>query len=164
MLENNSDKERLNINFFKGDLNNLPRYGNFDFVTIINDGLNYIKQENLQKAFKGIYKQLNKNGVLIFDISSKYKLENIIGNNMFGEDWPEFSYLWFNTLKENYVKMDLSFFIKQGELYSKSEETHIQYIHTVNNIISIAKDNGFEVLENDEDGTIERLNFIFRRV
>ena len=34
-----------------------------DFVTIINDGVNYLTKDRLEKTFKSIYKCLSKDGL-----------------------------------------------------------------------------------------------------
>ncbi len=163
--KNLSLKEKLNIDYFIADLNNLYARDTYDFITVINDGFNYVKPENLNKVFKGITKQLRSGGVLLFDVSSEYKLKNILANNLFGEDDEEFSYLWFNKLCDNRVEMDLSFFIKQGELYQKKEEKHIQYIHTENNLIQKANACGLELIEvnySEQENPL-RINFIMRK-
>ena len=160
-----SIKEKLNIDYYLADLINLYVKDKFDFVTVINDGINYIKPQNLKKVFKGISKQLKSGGILIFDISSEYKLKNILGNNLFGEDDQNYSYLWFNTLYENRVEMDLSFFIKQKDVYVKKEEKHVQYIHLQQDILLKAQENGFEVLEvqPSQEENPNRINFIMRK-
>lgn len=147
-----SSEKKLAIRYFKSDLNNLRFSEKFDFVTAINDAFNYVKGENLLKVFKNVNKILCPQGLFLFDISSEYKLKNLIGNNMFGEDYPEVSYLWFNELKENGVAMDLSFFIKRGELYEKKEEKHFQYIHKTEFVTDCLKKAGFTVLAVDEFG------------
>ncbi len=139
-----SDDNRKKVSFFKTDLNKPLSNEKYDFITVVNDGFNYVKQSNLDKSFKAIKRLLNKNGLLIFDISSEHKLKNIIGNNLFGEDLDKISYLWFNTLYPDRVEMDLSFFIKKGELYEKKEEKHTQYIHSVEFVLSKLKENGFK--------------------
>ena len=156
-------QKKQNVNYFVADLTKLEKYGSFDFITIINDGINYVSQDKLEKTFKGLYKNLKKGGVLLFDISSKYKLEKVLANNLFGEDYEEFSYLWFNKLYQDKIEMDLSFFIKKGEYYVKQEEKHTQYIHSVENVLKIASNVGFEILEADQEADKQRLYFIFRR-
>ncbi len=138
-----SSKERLNINYLNQDISKLKVFKKVDFLTIINDGVNYIDPESLQKAFKAFYASLVPSGVLIFDFSSEYKLKNVIGNNLFGEDYEDFSYLWFNKLYENKIEMDLTIFTKVGDLYKKEEETHIQYIHSLDFILNSLKKAGF---------------------
>ncbi len=147
-----SDKEKLNVGYFKGDLNNLKTFEKYDFITCINDGINYVKQEKLLNCFKSIAKSLNTGGLFLFDVSSEYKLKTVIGNNMFGEDREDVSYLWFNTLKESSVEMDLSFFIKNGETYIKKEESHVQYIHSESEIESALAKAGLTLIKKDEFG------------
>lgn len=147
-----SDKERLNIGYFKGDLNNLKTFEKYDFITCINDGINYVKQEKLVNCFKNIVKSLKTGGLFLFDVSSEYKLKTVIGNNMFGEDGEDVTYLWFNTLKESSVEMDLSFFIKNGETYIKKEENHVQFIHSQSEIENALAKAGLTLIKKDEFG------------
>ncbi len=160
-----SMQEGLVIDYYQADLNKLYARDKYDFVTVINDGINYIPHKNLKKVFSGISKQLNRGGILIFDISSEYKLKNILANNLFGEDEEDFSYLWFNKLFDDRVEMDLSFFIKKGELYQKSEEKHTQYIHNEKELIQVCQDCGFEQVEinpSQEENPL-RITFIMRK-
>ena len=82
-------KENLNIPFMKQDMTSFKSFEKADFLTIINDGVNYVSPERLEKAFASFYKNLNVGGVLFFDFSTEYKLKNIIGDNLFGEDYDE---------------------------------------------------------------------------
>ena len=59
--------------------------------------------------------------------------------------------------------MDLTFFIKEGDRYIRQEEKHIQYIHTAKDILVIAQQAGFTMLEADQEDAKQRLNFILRR-
>ena len=112
-------QEHLNISFRQGDILSVKSFKKVDFITIINDGINYIPTLKLEKAFKNLYGLLNKNGVLIFDISSKYKLENVLGNNIFAEDNENLTYVWFNKLFDDRVEMDLTVFTKKRRYVSK---------------------------------------------
>ncbi len=166
---NNALKEGLKITFLQMDICKLKSFKKVDFITIINDGINYIPTENLLKTFKAIKQNLKSGGLLMFDFSSEYKLKNILGNNMFGEDEEDFSYMWFNSLSENYVDMDLVFFLKDGEKYIKKEETHRQYIHDNRLIATLLEEAGFEILENNQhlgeniNEFSQRIEFIARR-
>lgn len=139
-------QEHLNISFRQGDILSVKNFKKVDFITIINDGINYIPPLKLEKALKNLYGLLNKNGVLIFDISSKYKLENVLGNNIFAEDNENLTYVWFNKLFDDRVEMDLSVFTKKGDMYQKKEESQTEYIHTVENITENLKKSGYRTV------------------
>lgn len=141
-----SDKEGLNIAYFNRSLISFKSPYKLGFVTVINDGFNYLNGNEVLKALKSIYASLESRGVLLFDISSEYKLRNILGNNLYGEDDDEFSYLWFNELEDDHVKIDVSVFEKEGEMYRKREESQIQYIHTMEFIEDCLYKCGFNIL------------------
>lgn len=161
--------EGLNINFLNLDITKLKYFEKVDYITVVNDGINYIPHAKLSKTFKNIYKTLNKGGYLFFDISSEYKLRNVLANNLFGEDRDDCTYLWFNKLGRDHIDFDITLFIKNGENYLRFDENHRQYIHSEQDVISALKDSGFEIVEctghlgAQKDKTTERLQFIARK-
>lgn len=138
-------KERLAIDFRKGNMAMLKSFEKVDFITVINDGVNYISQDKLIKTFSSFNKCLKKGGLLHFDISSDYKLKNIIGNQTFCEDEEDYSYIWFNELHEEKVDMSLSVFLKKGDIYVKKECFSTEYIYSLKQIEDALKDCGFKI-------------------
>ncbi|MEG1612821.1 MAG: methyltransferase domain-containing protein [Clostridia bacterium] len=157
-------KQFQNILFLVLDLNNLSISKKYDFVTAVCDGFNYVSNiANLKSAFLAVYNALNAGGKFIFDISTKYKLTEIIGNNIFYEDLDKLSYFWTNKLFPNKIEMSLSFFerqqsvdeCKQGELYRRYDEQQTQYFYDNNEIIGLLQQIGF--ITNVYDGKFEKL-------
>src|SRR6056297_1457836 len=73
-----------NIRIIKGDGRNFSIDKKFDAVVSTCDVANYfLNIDDLIDFLKNSYKLLNKEGKLIFDISSYYKLKNILGSNTF---------------------------------------------------------------------------------
>lgn len=138
--------EKLNVKFLKQNLLNFKSFEKAGFLTVINDGVNYIEQKKLAAAFKNFNKNLVKNGVLVFDISTPYKLKTVLGNNVYGDDDENLSYIWFNTLNENSVDIEITFFKKQGGAYIRTEETQTQYVHEISDVLSALCGAGFTVL------------------
>ncbi len=159
-------KNGLNINYLRQDIKSFKAFNKVDFITCICDGFNYIKNEDLNKSFKKIYSALNKGGAFIFDISSKYKLTKIIGNNVFFEDFDDLTYLWTNSLSNDKVDMDLTFFVKDGKNYVRYDESHTQFIHDTEKVVKILSLVGFSKIEvyghlgEKLSKTSERVNFI----
>jgi len=159
-----------NILFTNQNVKSLKTLKVVDFITAINDLVNYLDEIGVQKAFKSFNKCLKKGGLLLFDISSEYKLKNIIGNNLFAEDDDNISYIWFNQLQEKCVIMDLSIFIKENEHYLKREERHIEYIHNESFRKQSLMQNGFEILKAEAflggkiEKNTERIFFVARKI
>ena len=69
----NARKCGLNIKFALGKAEDLRLDVKTEFVTAMNDVVNYMK--NPMPFFKAAYECLTCGGMLLFDISSRYKLE-----------------------------------------------------------------------------------------
>ncbi len=141
-----SRKEGLGILFREGDMATVKNFAKVDFITVVNDGINYLQPEKLEKTFRHFYSLLNKNGVLFFDISTEYKLKNVIANNVFSEDFDDFTYVWFNKICDRKVDMDVSVFIKDGDKYVKKEERQTEYIHSIDDITEKLKKSGYKTV------------------
>ena len=158
VAQEKSYQEKLNIKYLKGDMKSLKTLNKVDFITVINDGINYIENKYLLKTFKNFYNSLKKGGALIFDVSSPYKLQNILGNNAFGDDGDDLSYLWLNSYDNitKSVDISLSIFKKDGDKYLRFNENQIQYLHTLEELTEVLKTIGFEIVK-ISDGLGEEL-------
>ena len=79
-------KEGVRGEYLLGDITSFRSPKKFDFVTAINDCVNYIPKNKLNAAFKSVYGALNKNGVFLFDISSERKFLEKIANTVSVDD------------------------------------------------------------------------------
>lgn len=140
----NMRKHNLVIPFIKSDILKLKLDKKFNLITIICDGVNYIEGKHLTTLFSQVYSMLQEGGLFAFDISTGYKLKNVIGNNIFYEDMDEFTYLWTNKLNNDCVDMDLTIFVNNNEnVYKRYDEHHRQYIHSEQDILSALKNSNF---------------------
>ncbi|MBR2974499.1 MAG: class I SAM-dependent methyltransferase [Clostridia bacterium] len=120
-----------------------------DFVTIVNDGVNYLQPNELPRLFQRVHSCLKTGAKLIFDISSYYKLSQVVGNNVFFVDDDDVTCLWSNTFDTDKVQMDLTFFVKQGDLYQRFDEMHVQYAHQTQQVVQLLSQIGFDVVTYD---------------
>lgn len=164
--EKKSADENLYIEYIKQDISAFKSFEKLDLVTVINDGFNYLGRDKLKRALKAISKNLKSGGALIFDVSSEYKIKNILANNVFAEDLDDLTLLWFNELVENKLTMSLTLFIKDGEKYVRKDEIHVQYAHSVEFIENALREVGltpveiFGKAENGVSENDERINFV----
>ncbi len=144
----NFRRENLNITLVRMDSENLVVGKKVDFITAVCDVVNYMKKP--EKFFVRAYNALADDGVLLFDISSKYKLTEIIGNNVFTDSTDNVTYIWSNSLseKQNKVEMFLTFFVKNKDgSFDKEEENQIQYIYEVDDLVEKLRAAGFGKVE-----------------
>ena len=125
-----SKKLALDVKWINMDMTSLQLNHCADFITCVCDGVNYISQGDLAGFFDRVYVNLKSGGRFVFDISTRHKLEKVLGDNLFCEDYDDLTYIWSNELGDGYVDMDIDFFEKvEGNIYQRLEESHRQYVH-----------------------------------
>ena len=119
-------------------------FSNLGFVTAVNDVVNYLTPKKVEKFFTKVFSALDRGGIFVFDISSTYKLKNLLGNETFCLDTDDVSYMWFNILKADRVIMDISVFKPTDDgLYERFDERHVQFLHETGFITNTLKNVGF---------------------
>ena len=74
----------MDILYLNQDMCSFELYGTVDFIVSSLDCMNYITDKrDLLKVMKLANNYLNPRGLFIFDINTRHKLENVIGNNTF---------------------------------------------------------------------------------
>lgn len=149
LAQEKSHEEGLKITYLNQDIIELDLNRKFDAVISFCDGINYIvNRDDLNKVFENVYKHLNSGGLFIFDISSEYKLKNILGNNTFAETSEDSAYIWENYYDEEtrILEFDLNIFVEDEGVYIRSLESHIQKAHKVEELKKILEDKGFKII------------------
>ena len=175
MLRVASEKARkaaLKIPFICQDMAKLTLHRPQDAIVCACDGVNYLDSiEDATEFFAAAYNALKPKGMLLFDISSKYKLERVLDCNTFAEDDGERAYIWKNCYdpESRLISMELSFYEKQGDMYRRFEEKHIQRAHGEDELISAMERAGFDAkaysfltMENTKEDDL-RIQFIGRK-
>lgn len=143
-------------------------------ITCACDGVNYLlTQKDVSRFFSGANRALKDGGLLLFDISSAYKLEKILGGQTFGEDEPTCTYLWQNCFDEQsrLLEMRLAFFTPDGKgAYKRFDERHVQRAHTKEELTALLEQSGFTVegvyeafTRNPASEQSERIQFVARK-
>ena len=141
-------KSGLRGEYLLGDISKMKLPQRFDFVTAINDCVNYIPKMKLNAAFKNIRGALKKGGIFLFDISSKKKIDGKIANTVSVDDREDVTYLSFNRPEEDGVTMEVTLFAKdENGSYQRLDEIHRQYAYEEEEILAALEASGFTVLE-----------------
>ncbi|HZJ82557.1 MAG TPA: class I SAM-dependent methyltransferase [Clostridia bacterium] len=139
-------KQGLKIPFVCQDIRDIDLHKSVDAVLVMCDGINYILEDrDLDRVFSGIYNILKPGGILIFDISSYYKLSTVLGNNTIADNDQDISLIWQNHYdhKKDICTMDLTFFVEENSLYRRFDEVHIQKAYGDQYIIEKLKYNKY---------------------
>ncbi len=150
VAEEKARKAGAAVTFICQNLTALNLHQPVDVINASCDVVNYIAPEDLTPFFEAVYQNLNEDGVFLFDISSDYKLQQVLGNNIFYEDQDDLTYIWLNHVEKQKVCMDITLFKKKGDLFERSDEQHTQYIHSIKLLKSklmLAGFDGIQVFE-----------------
>lgn len=163
----------LELLLIQQDMGQLELQREYDAVLCFCDGVNYIIDPgDLLNMFQGVYRHMNDDGIFIFDISSAYKLEHVLGNNVFGENLDDLCYLWENYYDEDskIIDMNLTFFTQEENLFRKFEEYHQQRAYEMAELVRFLNQIGFKGVQcYDAFGfkpptpTSERIFFVCRK-
>ncbi len=143
-------EEGLDITYLNMDMRSFRSLKKLSFITACTDCVNYLDGRGMKRAFSSFSSALARGGLLAFDVSSAYKLQTVIADNLFGEDTEDYTYLWFNKPFDGGVEMDISLFIRGADgRYEKREEHHVQYVHTEAEIENALREAGFELISKE---------------
>jgi len=152
-----NDSESLVVKpilYINQDMRFLDLYGSVDTVISVCDSLNYILEEDeLKGVFEKAFYFLNPGGLFIFDLNTTFKFRHELGEATYAEQFDDYSYIWENYFDdETYInEYHLTFFVKEGNMYRKFEETHYEKSYEVNTIKFLLESAGFKVIEINGD-------------
>lgn len=138
----------LKIPYVKQDMRSLQVTRPQDAVLATCDGVNYLRTEKDALAFfRAAHAALKSGGKLCFDLSSEYKLKNILGNNTLTLDEEDAAYIWQNTWhgKTSTVSLDLTIFTreKNGQGFVRTRESQTQRAWSINDLERLLTEAGF---------------------
>lgn len=139
-------KAGLQVPYICQDISELSLHHPVDAILCMCDGFNYIlEKEKLKRSLERIRLYLNPGGILIFDISSHYKLSSILGNNTMADTDEDLSLIWLNNFDKEtqLLEMNLTIFERQEDCYERIEETQIQRAWKSEEILDMLKECGF---------------------
>jgi len=145
------------IPFVRQDMRALRLHRQMDAVLCTCDGLNYLPvPEDVLAFFAAAWQAIRPGGALLFDVSTPYKLERILGSNFVGDETADIAYLWKNDYhpENSSVDMQLSIFVREkDETYQRISEEQTQYAYSLETLEMLLRKAGFADLRVFGDGT-----------
>ncbi len=146
LLQEKSNNFKSRPIIYQADILNFTISKKYDLIIMCLDVFNYIKPSLVKSLYEKVYNLLNNGGIFVYDFSSRYKLETELGNNVIAHDFDDFSFIWTNMFnkQKDYLEFDFCLYEKVKEnLYKKSVESHIQYVHD----IEVVKEQGLNYFD-----------------
>ena len=131
--------------FINQDLRELDMYGTSDAAICSFDGFNYIAPEELSDVFKRVSYFVQPGGVFIFDVNTEAKFRKMDGMTYIDEA-EDFFCAWrtdyYEEERECVYCVDV--FRREGELWDRTSEEHVEYTHDLPWLKDLLLENGFE--------------------
>ncbi|MCM3756939.1 methyltransferase domain-containing protein [Sporosarcina aquimarina] len=126
---------------------NVP--GQYDAAVIPIDSLNYLEDElEVSQTFKGIHDALLPGGLLLFDVHSTFKTDELFMESPFTYVSNTISYIWETEEGEepHSVHSNLAFFVREEDgRYTRFDEVHYQRTFPIMKYVELLEQTGFSV-------------------
>ncbi len=132
------------------DMMEFELYGTVRAIVSVCDCVNYLTDpDSLLQTFKLVNNYLDPGGIFIFDFNTTHKYRDVIGDTVIAENREDCSFIWENFYDEetHINEYDLTLFIKEGDLYRKSTETHAQRGYTSDEMRDLLERSGLKIVE-----------------
>lgn len=165
-------REKCSALFICQKASELELFGTVDGAVCMLDSVNHITDyDELLASFKRVHLFLEPGRLFVFDVNTAYKHQNILGDNAFNFDCPDFFAAWQNERTEYGTHIYIDIFRKKGGLYERFSEDFYERAYSGAEIEDLLKKSGFELLAVYDDLSLrppaeksERLYYVARRM
>jgi len=149
------------------EMTELDLYGTVDAAVCSLDGFNYLPPEDLPRVLRRLRLFIEPEGFLIFDVNSPERLRSLDGE-LFVDEGEDVLCLWRAEFdpRERLLFYGMDLFTREGALWRRSGEEHVEYAHELSDLAALLTEHGFdrvEVCRSGPQGDQGRVFFIARR-
>lgn len=148
MLSVARDKSDPDILYLEQNMTEFELYGTVDVILCLLDSFNYLTEDgDAQKFFALAKNYLDPGGILIFDINTPHKFENIFADNIYTYENDKIFYTWENDFDGKICEFYLNFFVDDGcGKYSRITEQHFERCYQIDELKADIESAGMSVL------------------
>lgn len=161
------DESGLSILYLLQDMREFELYGTVKAVVSVCDSLNYLlEEEDIVETFRLVNNYLDPKGLFIFDFNTVHKYRDVIGDSTIAENREDCSFIWENYYDEDegINEYDVTFFIKEGDMFRRFEETHYQRGYTPQQMQVYLEKAGLEFISMQDADTLMEVTQDSQRV
>ncbi|WP_025784813.1 class I SAM-dependent methyltransferase [Sporosarcina sp. D27] len=137
------------LKFSQQAMQRLDVSGRYDAAVIPIDSLNYLENElEVTQTFISIHDVLLPGGLLLFDVHSTFKTDELFMESPFTYVSDNISYIWETEEGEepHSVQSELAFFVREEDgRYSRFDEVHYQRTFPIMKYVELLEQTGFTV-------------------
>ena len=148
--------------FLCQEASELDLYGTVQGALCSLDGMNYIPPDELGEVFRRLHLFIEPGGRFAFDMHLPEHLRELDGG-VFVDETDEVFCMWRAQFDEdeNALVYGMDIFRREGELWRRGEEEHIEYAHEPDGICALLREAGFEGIELTDSGPLGEMGRIF---
>ncbi len=150
MAQKKADDEHAHIRFSEQNIALFDAGHGYDAAICSFDGYNYLtKPSDVTSSFARVREALCDGGMFIFDVSTPYKYATVLADNAFVYEYDDLFLSWqnFYNAKSGFCDFYLTFFIKNGSVWHRIDETQRQRRHPLQTLKKALAKTGFSLLE-----------------
>ncbi len=136
--------------FLCQEMTELNLFGTITAAVCTLDSLNHLSTlEDVERAIylAGLF--MEKDGIFVFDVNSRFKHVKVLGDNHYVYENEEAMCVWRNSLSEDQSRVDISldFFTEQEEdLYLRESEDFSEWYYSPEQLTAALEKAGFELV------------------
>ncbi|MGN1014379.1 MAG: class I SAM-dependent DNA methyltransferase [Butyricicoccus sp.] len=135
--------------FLHQSMDQLDLYGTIDACLCCLDSINYVTDaEVLREAFRRVQLFLMPDGLFIFDINTRRKLERIDGQSFVREDEDVYCVWQARIDEQDICHYDFDIFeLNEDGAWNRYQEHHAERIYSTEFLVQLLRDSGFVDIE-----------------
>lgn len=158
MIGMDGSQEMLSAAFGKGgehiqyicqNFQSMDLFGTVNIVICALDGLNHLTDyQSLEETFRRVSLFTEPGGLFLFDVNTPYKHQKVLANHTFVYDLEDVFCVWQNFTQEDPLctEMVLDFFVPQGNLYIRQQESFQERVWPDETLQGLLKQYGYDCL------------------
>lgn len=150
MADKKARQKHLTVAFSRQPLTDFSLPHRVDLATCFFDSLNYLLTlRNLTACFRCTARTLYPGGYFIFDMNTVEAMKVLWGAQTYADTTPDLAWVWKNKYfpKSKTAIVQAAFFVQQGKVWERFDETHVERAYTVAEIRHCLQAAGFEVVQ-----------------
>lgn len=136
--------------FLCQEMASLDLYGTITAAVCTLDSINHLASlEEVEKTFGLVGLFMEKDGIFIFDVNTRHKHIEVLGDNSYVYENEEAMCVWRNSLSEDLTRVDIAldfFTLAEEDLYCRESEEFSEWYYSPEQLTAALEKAGFELL------------------